>query len=65
MRWRIDTTSFRALHANALKARALKVMSPLQTAIVTDYTDLKEWVNCKEEADAMVFHTDKPSLIVE
>ena len=58
--WKIDTAGFRALHANALKAKALKRMSPLQTAIVTYYTDLKEWVNCKEEADAMVFHMYKP-----
>ena len=58
--WNVDTAGFRALHANALKAKALKRMTPPQTAIVTYYTDLKEWVNCKEEADAMVFHMYKP-----
>ena len=35
-------------------------MTPLQHGIVTYYTDLKEWVHCKEEADAMVHHMDKP-----
>ena len=35
-------------------------MTPLQTAIVTMHASLKEWVNCKEESDEMVFHTDKP-----
>ena len=35
-------------------------MTPLQTAIVTMHASLKEWVNCKEESDNMVVHTDKP-----
>ena len=55
-----DTAGLRALHANALKARAEKNMTPLQTSIVTMHAALKEWVNCKEESDEMVFHMDKP-----
>ena len=58
--WNIDTAGVRALHASALGAKAVKRMSPLQKAVVTYYSDLKEWMHCKEQADAMVFHMDRP-----
>ena len=56
----VDTAGFRELHADAVRARVLKNMTPLQTSIVTMHMALKEWVSCKEEADSMVHHMDKP-----
>ena len=56
----IDEAGFRVMHANALKAKALKRMTPWDQAILTYTQDLKEWLRCKEDCDAMVVHMDKP-----
>ena len=56
----VDVASFRELHANALKARRYKRLTPLQEAILTYTTDLKDWLVCKEDAESMVFHMDNP-----
>ena len=56
----VDTSAFRAMHANALKAKRYDRMTPLQDAILTYTTDLKEWLACKEEAESMVFRADAP-----
>ena len=56
----VDSASFRELHANALKARKHDRLTPLQDAILTYTTDLKEWLACKRDAESMVFHTSNP-----
>jgi hypothetical protein len=52
----VDTASFRAIHANALKARKYDRMTPLQEAVVTYTADLKDWLACKEDAESMIFN---------
>ena len=56
----IDEAGFRVMHANALKAKALKRMTPWDQAILTYTQDLREWLRRKEDCDAMVVHMDKP-----
>ena len=56
----VDAATFRALHANALKARKYDRMTPLQEAIVTYTMDLKDWLACKEDAESMVFKMGDP-----
>ena len=57
---KVDTSTFRAMHANALKAKRPDRMTPPQDAILTYTTDLKEELACKEEAESMVFRADAP-----
>jgi len=56
----VDHSAFRTLHANALKAKRYNRLTPLQDAILTYTTDLKEWLACKEEAESMIFRADAP-----
>jgi hypothetical protein len=56
----VDMSAFRAMHANALKAKRYERMTPFQDAILTYTGDLKEWLACKEEAESMVFRADAP-----
>ena len=56
----MDAAAFRAMHANALKAKRYGRMTPLEDAILTYTQDLKEWLACKEEAESMLFSADAP-----
>ena len=56
----IDSAGFRELHANAIKAKKYKRMTPIQDAILAYTGDLKEWLACKEDAESMVFHMGIP-----
>lgn len=56
----IDSAGFRELHANAIKAKKYKRMTPIQDAILAYTGDLKEWLACKEDAESMVFHMGNP-----
>ena len=55
-----DSAGFRELHANALKAKRYDRLTPLQDAVLTYTTDLKEWLACKEDAESMIFHMNNP-----
>ena len=56
----VDAAAFRAIHANALKAKRHDRMTPVQDAILTYTQDLKEWLACKEEAECMLLSADTP-----
>ena len=55
-----DSAKFRALHANALKAKKYKKMTYLQEAIITMHADLKAWIEYKEESDSMIHRMSDP-----
>ena len=56
----VNAAAFRAMHANALKAKRYGRMTPLEDAILTHTQDVKEWLACKEEAESMLFSADAP-----
>ena len=54
------SANFNGLQANALRAKALKNLTPLQQAITTYPTQLLNWIKAKEEAASMIEDPNQP-----